>query len=149
VGIRTRGRRSVRDRRQPWRGFLRGGRRRGLGSCTLTLDDGTLAVCTATRYNGAGYDVRFEAHGSTGALTAGIDARAPLPPAATGQPYADFGERFRDAYVAELAAFCDLVANTGENTCPGAEALAAMLVAEAAELSRRDNRRVRIEEVSR
>ncbi|GIF51615.1 myo-inositol 2-dehydrogenase/D-chiro-inositol 1-dehydrogenase [Asanoa ferruginea] len=115
---------------------------------TLTLDDGTLAVCTATRYNGAGYDVRLEAHGSAGALTAGLDEHAPLPPMATGQPYAGFGERFRDAYAAELIAFVDLVAGRRPNTCPGEEALAALLVAEAADLSRRENRPVKLTEVA-
>jgi len=115
---------------------------------TLTLDDGTLAVCTATRYNGAGYDVRLEAHGSAGSLAAGLDEHAPLPPIATGAPYTGFGERFRDAYVAELTAFCALVAGTGPNTCPGEEALAALLVAEAADLSRREGRPVRIAEVA-
>ncbi|MFC0531978.1 Gfo/Idh/MocA family protein [Phytohabitans kaempferiae] len=118
-------------------------------AATLTLDDGTLAICTATRYNGAGYDVRLEAHGSAGALTAGLDARAPLPPAATGEPYTGFGERFHDAYAAELAAFCDLVTGTGTNSCTGEEALAALLVAEAAELSRRKGRPVLVEEVPR
>jgi len=106
-------------------------------AATLTLDDGTLAICTATRYNGAGYDVRLEAHGSEGALTAGLD------------PCVGFAERFREAYAAELAAFCDLVAGTSANSCSGEEALATMLVAEAAELSRRKGRPVSIEEVSR
>ena len=36
------------------------------GMAVLTLDDGTLAVCTTTRYNGAGYDVRLEACGRRG-----------------------------------------------------------------------------------
>ncbi|MDG4824861.1 Gfo/Idh/MocA family oxidoreductase [Asanoa sp. WMMD1127] len=107
---------------------------------TLTLGDGTLAVCTATRYNGAGYDVRLEAHGAAGTLTAGLDTHAPLPPG--------FGERFGDAYAAELSAFCALVAGAGPNTCPGEEALAALLVAEAADRSRREGRPVRVAEVA-
>ena len=35
-------------------------------AATLVLDDGTLVSVTATRYNGAGHDVRMEVHGSTG-----------------------------------------------------------------------------------
>ncbi|WP_345710145.1 Gfo/Idh/MocA family protein [Actinocatenispora rupis] len=118
----------------------------------LTLSDGALAVCTATRYNGAGYDVRLEAHGSAGTLVAGLDARSPLPSADLGtapaEPYAGFADRFAEAYVAELSAFVALAGGDGENPCPGTEALAALLVAEAAERSRREQRPVRLEELS-
>ncbi len=48
------------------------------GVTVLTLDDGTLATCTATRYNGAGYDVRLEACGSAGTLVAGLTDETPL-----------------------------------------------------------------------
>lgn len=122
---------------------------------TLTLDDGTLAVCTATRYNGAGYDVRLEAHGSTGTLAAGIDERTPMRSTEPGPrpdgglaPYDGFADRFRLAYAAEFVAFCDLVAGRRDNPCSGQDALAALLVAEAAELSRAQRRPVRLAEVT-
>lgn len=118
----------------------------------LTLADGALAVCTATRYNGAGYDVRLEAYGSTGSLVAGLDERAPLPttgsPAGPAEPYRGFADRFAEAYLAELSAFVELAAGKRDNPCPGSEALAALLVAEAADRSRREHRPVTIEEVS-
>jgi myo-inositol 2-dehydrogenase/D-chiro-inositol 1-dehydrogenase len=124
----------------------------------LTLDDGTLAVCTATRYNGAGYDVRLEACGSTGTMVAGLDERSPLVPAGrgpgwpvgqatVGPTYASFADRFRDAYAAQLSTFLDVAAGRADNPCDGAEALEALLVAEAAELSRRECRPVTVEEV--
>jgi myo-inositol 2-dehydrogenase/D-chiro-inositol 1-dehydrogenase len=118
----------------------------------LTLDDGTLAVCTATRYNGAGYDVRLEACGSLGTIVAGLDERAPLTPATggyggAGQPYRGFMERFRDAYVAELSTFLDVATGQADSPCTGEEALEALLVAEAADLSRRERRLVMVEEV--
>lgn len=47
----------------------------------LELGDGTLAATTASRYNGAGYDVRLEVCGSRGGLFVGNDDRAPLPSA--------------------------------------------------------------------
>lgn len=103
----------------------------------LTLDDGTLAVCTATRYNGAGYDVRLEACGSAGSMVAGLDERT----------YAGFADRFHDAYVAQLGTFLEVAAGRADNPCDGAEALEALLVAEAAELSRREGRPVTVEEV--
>lgn len=53
----------------------------------LTLDDGTLVSCTATRYNGAGYDVRMEVAGSRSTLATGYDERAPCrPPPARCRP---------------------------------------------------------------
>jgi myo-inositol 2-dehydrogenase/D-chiro-inositol 1-dehydrogenase len=111
------------------------------GVAVLTLDDGTLAVCTATRYNGAGYDVRLEACGAKGTLVAGLDERAPLTavPVADrprGLPYPGFLERFAAAYEAELRAFLHLAAGKAENPCTVEDSLAAMLVAEAATESR-------------
>lgn len=123
------------------------------GMAVLTLDDGTLAVCNTTRYNGAGYDVRLEAFGSQRSLVAGLDDSAPLASAEggawpPGPAYAGFAQRFRDAYVAELAAFCDVAAGRAESACNGEEALRALLIAEAAELSRRQGRPVQVAEVA-
>lgn len=120
----------------------------------LTLDDGTLVTCTATRYNGAGYDVRMEVAGSTGTLATGLDPHAPLRFTAGGpQPAAvshdGFLSRFRDAYVAELTAFTEVAAGTRPSPCTGDDALAALLVAEAADLSCRTGRPVRVEEAGR
>ncbi|BCJ35923.1 myo-inositol 2-dehydrogenase [Actinocatenispora thailandica] len=119
----------------------------------LTLSGGCLASCTATRYNGGGYDVRLEACGRDGTLVAGLDARAPLPSAepgwpAPGTPYQGFADRFAAAYSAELAAFVEVVRGERDAPCTGADALAALLVAEAAERSRREHRPVRVEEVA-
>ena len=113
----------------------------------LTLDDGTLAVCTATRYNGAGYDVRLEVCGSAGTVVAGLDEHAPLGQASGRKAYQGFADRFRDAYAAELSAFLDVAAGKEPSPCTGAEALEALLVAEAADLSRREGRPVTVEEV--
>jgi myo-inositol 2-dehydrogenase/D-chiro-inositol 1-dehydrogenase len=122
------------------------------GVAVLTLDDGTLVTCGATRYNGAGCDVRLEVCGSVGTLVAGLDDRAPLVSAEVvgwpaDSPYRDFMDRFHDAYVAELAAFRDVAEGLADSPCTGADALEALLVAEAAELSRRAGRPVRIAEV--
>lgn len=119
----------------------------------LTLDDGTVATVTATRYNGAGHDVRLEVCGSDAAMFVGHDDRSPLPSAEagvawpSGKPYATFMERFRDAYVTELSAFTDVVAGRAENPCTPEEALEALYVAEACELSRTEERGVEVAEV--
>lgn len=119
----------------------------------LTLADGTLAEVSASRYNGAGYDVRLELLGSQGSLCVGLDDRLPLvsaEPAVTipaGTPWPGFMDRFRDAYRRELAAFVDVVAGRGEIACSVHDALEASYVAEACELSRDLHRPVRVDEV--
>lgn len=123
----------------------------------LTLDDGTLAIISESRYNGAGYDVRFEAQGAKDGLAAGFGERTPLTPvdggAATGTfgvlPCQGFLERFGSAYEAELAAFVRVVAGEADSPCPPEEALEAFYVAEACDRSRRERRAVTIEEVRR
>ena len=82
----------------------------------LTLDDGTLATATATRCNGAGYDVRMELAGELDQFAVGLDDRTPITsteptgPAARGdKPWPGFLERFAPAYEAELDAFVRVV----------------------------------------
>ncbi|MFI8338485.1 Gfo/Idh/MocA family oxidoreductase [Streptomyces sp. NPDC085639] len=122
-------------------------------AAVLTLDDGTLVTATGTRCNGAGYDVRMELAGELDQVSVGLDDRTPIastephgPPAAS-TPWTGFLERFAPAYEAELAAFVQLVRGEGPNPCDGREALAAFRIAEACELSRRERRRVRLEEL--
>ena len=74
-------------------------------AAVLTLDDGTLAVVSNTRYNPRGYDVRLEVHGSSGQhrRRPGEEAAAALGRAAgarsrTGAPHRLFMDRFLAAY---------------------------------------------------
>ncbi|MDW4909975.1 Gfo/Idh/MocA family oxidoreductase [Streptomyces sp. ADMS] len=122
-------------------------------AAVLTLDDGTLATATATRMNGAGYDVRMELAGELDQVGAGLDDRTPIastepagPPAAS-KPYMGFLERFGPAYEAELSAFVEVVRGERANPCDGREALQALRVAEACELSRRERRPVHLAEI--
>ncbi|HMR49526.1 MAG TPA: Gfo/Idh/MocA family oxidoreductase [Arachnia sp.] len=128
------------------------------GSCLVTYDDGMIAVVSASRNNGAGHDVRLELHGSEGGRFVGLDDRAPLVTAEEDlswrqkPPYLVYHERFEDAYVAELAHFLDVIESldviegldivggvdvvgsldgTPSTACPPAEALEALLLAEA------------------
>ncbi|MFD8151233.1 Gfo/Idh/MocA family oxidoreductase [Streptomyces sp. NPDC059720] len=124
------------------------------GAALLTLDDGTLATVTATRLNGAGYDVRMELAGERDQIVVGLDDRTPIasteptgPPAAD-KPWAGFLERFGPAYEAELNAFVDVVRGERANPCDGREALQALRIAEACELSRRERRPVRLAEIA-
>ncbi|QTI48823.1 Gfo/Idh/MocA family protein [Streptomyces nojiriensis] len=122
-------------------------------AAVLTLDDGTLVTATGSRCNGAGYDVRMELAGELDQVSVGLDDRTPIastephgPPPAS-KPWTGFLERFAPAYEAELAAFVQLVRGEEPNRCDGREALAAFRIAEACELSRRERRRVRLEEL--
>ncbi|MFI9200252.1 Gfo/Idh/MocA family oxidoreductase [Streptomyces sp. NPDC053048] len=119
----------------------------------LTLDDGTLVTATATRYNGAGYDVRTELSGERDQWVVGLSGRSPLTsaepkgPGAPARPWGGFLERFEGAYRAELAAFVRAVREGAPSPCPGAEGLRALHIAEACEVSRRENRPVRLADV--
>ena len=85
-------------------------------SALLTLDDGTLAVVSNTRYNARGHDVRLELHGSKDSIAVGLEDRLPLrsvEPGASfpaGKPHYFFMDRFVAAFRAELAAFTQVVA---------------------------------------
>jgi myo-inositol 2-dehydrogenase/D-chiro-inositol 1-dehydrogenase len=123
------------------------------GAALLTLDDATLATATATRMNGAGYDVRMELAGERDTVVVGLDDRTPLASTEpTGPPPADkpwngFLERFGPAYEAELSAFVEVVLGERPNPCDGREALQALRIAEACEVSRRERRPVALAEI--
>ncbi|MGW0936072.1 Gfo/Idh/MocA family protein [Streptomyces sp. NPDC002666] len=119
----------------------------------LTLDDGTLVTATSTRCNGAGYDVRMELAGEADQIAVGLDGRTPLTsaepdgPGAPADPWPGFLERFAAAYEAELDAFVRLVRGEAANPCDGREALSALRIAEACEISRRERRAVELAEI--
>jgi myo-inositol 2-dehydrogenase/D-chiro-inositol 1-dehydrogenase len=122
-------------------------------AAVLTLEDGTLVTTTAARVNGAGYDVRMELAGELDTVVVGLDDRTPVastepagPPPAD-KPWTGFLERFAAAYEAEVAAFVEVVRGERANPCDGREALQALRVAEACELSRREHRPVNLGEI--
>jgi myo-inositol 2-dehydrogenase/D-chiro-inositol 1-dehydrogenase len=123
--------------------FFREGDDVDTSAALLRFDDDVLATVTATRYNGAGHDVRLEVCGSKDSRIVGLDDRAPLPTAEPGiswrrdQPYGTFADRFADAYVTELTAFTEVAAGRAPSPCTPADALEALYVAEACDLSRR------------
>lgn len=122
-------------------------------AAVLTLDDDTLALVSATRYNGAGHDVRMEAHGSEGAMAVGLDDSLAFRSAEAGVAFPrgprhrSFMERFLPAYRAELTAFAEVARGDRATPCSVEDALQAFRVAEACELSRHEGRPVRLEEI--
>lgn len=119
----------------------------------LSLDGGTIGVVSNTRSNGRGHDVRLELLGSEDSVAAGLDGRLPLRSADPDvgfpdeEPWDFFLDRFADAFRAELFAFTEVVAGTRPSPCTLAEAVEAALIAEAATVSWREHRPVRLDEV--
>ena len=122
-------------------------------AAVLTLDDDTLVLVSSTRYNGGGHDVRMEAHGSAGAMAVGLDDSLAMRSAEPGEqfppgpPHQSFMDRFLPAYRAELTAFAEVAAGRRPSPCTVEDALQAFRTAEACELSRREGRVVRLEEI--
>jgi myo-inositol 2-dehydrogenase/D-chiro-inositol 1-dehydrogenase len=124
-------------------------------SALLTMDDGTIGVVSNTRTNARGYDVRLEVHGSADAVAAGLDDGLPIrstEPGVSwpaGPPHTFFMDRLTQAFRRELATFCDVAAGVTASPCTVQDAMGTARVAEAATLSARERRPVRIEEVAR
>ncbi|WP_164202065.1 Gfo/Idh/MocA family oxidoreductase [[Micrococcus luteus] ATCC 49442] len=107
----------------------------------ITFDDGTVGTVSATRYNGAGHDVRLEIQGSSRSVMVGLDNKTALASAEAGiafpvgEPHQTFAERFDQAYRSEMAAFVELILGERENPCTPEDAVAASRVADAAQES--------------
>lgn len=107
----------------------------------LTFEDGTMATASATRYNGAGHDVRLEILGSKDSIVVGLDEKSALRSTEsgisfpTGNSHTTFMERFNSAYRVEIVAFIEYVLGERENPCTPWDAVAAARVADAAQKS--------------
>lgn len=124
-------------------------------SSLLTFTDGAIGVVSNTRANASGHDVRLEVHGTLDAVAAGWDEGAPIRSMQpgidwpSGPPHTFFMDRFADAFRAELSTFCAVAAGTAASPCTLEDAMGTAWVAEAATLSAREHRPVRISEVTR
>jgi myo-inositol 2-dehydrogenase/D-chiro-inositol 1-dehydrogenase len=120
----------------------------------ITLADGVVAVLTGGRHDPLGYDVRAEIFGSGDSVSVGLDGRTPLRSVEPGVPpseepaYANFQARFEEAYRAELEHFLRLARGEAENPCTGRDALEALRIAMAADLSLAERRPVSTSEVA-
>jgi myo-inositol 2-dehydrogenase / D-chiro-inositol 1-dehydrogenase len=119
----------------------------------ITMQDGVVAVLTGGRHDPLGYDVRAEVFGSGDSVAVGVDGRTPLRSVEAGvQPseepaYPNFQDRFADAYRAEMEHFLSVVRGEAENPCTARDALEALRVAMAADLSLAEHRPVALSEV--
>jgi myo-inositol 2-dehydrogenase/D-chiro-inositol 1-dehydrogenase len=107
----------------------------------VTFEDGTVGTVSASRYNGAGHDVRLELQGSEGSVLVGMDEQMAMRSAERGVafpagiPHKTFAERFQQAYRAEMAAFVEVILGERKNPCTPEDAVAASRVADAAQES--------------
>ena len=119
----------------------------------IKMVDGVVAVLTGGRQDPLGYDVRTEVFGSEDSVAVGLNGRTPLRSVEPGvrssgeKPYANFQLRFEEAYRAELEHFLRLVRGEAENPCTARDALEALRIAVAADLSLAERRPVLLSEV--
>jgi myo-inositol 2-dehydrogenase/D-chiro-inositol 1-dehydrogenase len=118
----------------------------------LRFTEGTFGIVSGTRHDPLGYDIRMELFGSGDSIAIGMNDRTPLRSVEEGakppnDPYASFLDRFAIAYRTELDVFMDVAAKKVANPCPPEEALEAMRVAVACDISRREHRPVSLREV--
>lgn len=112
----------------------------------LKLSGGTLAALTSSRHSAGGYDVRLEIAGSNGIRAVGLaDTKATADTVGEVRtPNGGFISRFAAAYRAELDRFLDFARGNGPNPCTVQDAVAALEVALAANVSSRSGHPVRV-----
>jgi myo-inositol 2-dehydrogenase/D-chiro-inositol 1-dehydrogenase len=119
----------------------------------IRMKDGVVAVLTGGRHDPLGYDVRAEIFGSRDSVAVGLDRRTPLRSVEPGitssekTAYPNFQDRFLDAYRAEMEHFLSLVRGEVYNPCTAVDALEALRIAMAADLSLTEHRPVSPSEV--
>lgn len=110
---------------------------------SLRFAGDALGVIDNSRRSGFGYDVRTEVFGSEGALMIGYSRDTPMLRLDGKGIHSDhihwFLERFDQAYIDELKVFVDGIVDGAAPPVDGNDARAAMVLAYAAEASRREN----------
>jgi myo-inositol 2-dehydrogenase/D-chiro-inositol 1-dehydrogenase len=120
---------------------------------TVRLTNGALCVIDNSRQARYGYDQRFEAFGTRGNLV--VDNTRPTIRESfledgvyTDLPPSNFVSRYENAFVAELAAFVKSVREESPVSVSAEDALAAVRVARAAQLSLETKRPVRLDDAA-
>ncbi len=121
-------------------------------SVILTTASGRQCVISNSRRATYGYDQRIEVHGSLGSVSAENQRPVSIEIANadgyTRPPLHDFFmTRYTDAYAAEIAAFIAAITKGAVITPDGQDGLAALALSEAALLSVKDGRAVKLSEV--
>ncbi|MHA6512802.1 Gfo/Idh/MocA family oxidoreductase [Tessaracoccus sp. Z1128] len=124
------------------------------GAGVLTLDDGSFITLQVSRNNAAGYDIRLELAGSKETISVGFaefmavtSAEPDFTFAQAGARYPNFYPRFVPAYASEISEFVSSVLEGGESKCTLQDALEALYICEALDLSLAEHRPVRLDEI--
>jgi len=124
------------------------------GGGVWTLDDDTVVTFQVTRNNGAGYDIRLELFGTKETIAVGFDTYTPVTSAQpdfafeqAGPRFPSFYPRFIPAYRAEIGRFVESIKEGSPSVATVDDALEALYVCEALDLSRTEHRPVRVDEV--
>ena len=119
----------------------------------LKTSTGKMALISNSRRATYGYDQRIEVHGSKGVVSA-ENQRPVSIELANGSGYTRpplhdfFMTRYTEAYAAEIAAFVDAVGAKKAAAPSGEDGLAALALAEAALLSVKEGRSVKLSEIT-
>ena len=119
----------------------------------LTFDDGTVGSVHSSRYNGQGHEVRLDLMGTEGAANVGLDNKVAFRSVEDGvtfppeEPWHDFIERFKPCYEREMDHFLNNTMKGLPSACTAADAVAALKIALACNLSRDEHRPVRVDEI--
>ena len=119
----------------------------------LKTATGKMALISNSRRATYGYDQRIEVHGSKGVVSA-ENQRSVSIELANGSGYTRpplhdfFMTRYTEAYAAEIAAFVDAVGAKKAAAPSGEDGLAALALAEAALLSVKEGRSVKLSEIT-
>jgi myo-inositol 2-dehydrogenase/D-chiro-inositol 1-dehydrogenase len=121
-------------------------------SVILVTASGRHCAISNSRRAEYGYDQRIEAHGSKGAVFAENRREANIEVAGAGgylrPPLLNFFmDRYTEAYAAEIAAFVAAMRSGTPPPVTGRDGLMALALAEAANISLREGRAVRVDEV--
>lgn len=120
---------------------------------SLRMKSGVLVAMTVSRHDPRGYDVRTEMFGSRDSISVGLGPRQvirsvePGVPAPEGPPWADFFDRFADAYRDEMVGFVKVAAGEMETPCTARDGVESARIAEAATMALKHHRIVRLEEI--
>lgn len=121
---------------------------------TLTFANGALGIIDNSRKAVYGYDQRVEVFGSKGAASAENDMPSTVKlysdaGVSEDKPLYFFLERYKDAYINEVRAFFDAIANNKETQVTGEDGLQDLLVGLAAKKSLAEGRPVKLSEIPR
>jgi inositol 2-dehydrogenase len=115
----------------------------------LVFENGAMGVVQLSRNAAFGYDIRGEIWGTKGSIQIGYYRQTPIvmltPEGVTHDAVPYFMERFENAYLAQIRNFVEHLQKGLPPSITGADAMAALRIALAANLSMRERRRVEVE----